>query len=400
VNQADAEALRDAIHSQCEVADALRGEVVVVHTCTVTADAARAGRQAIRRAAREGARVIAAGCDAERCGAALGAIPGVVGVVGARRGAELLRVVREAIGCASRTAVPGPTGTHARPILKVQDGCDCACSYCAVPLARGHSRSMPIAPAIARARALGRASAEVVLAGVHLGAFGRDLAPRASLDDLVAGIALGGAVHRLRLSSVEPHELPHAALEGPAREVACPHFHLPIQSGSDRVLAAMRRPYRVRDVARAVERLAAAFPGAAIGADLLAGFPGETAEDHAATLRLVRALPLAALHVFPFSPRPGTAAARLARPPRGEVRARAAALRAEGDRLRAAFLDRLVGRAVEAVVERVEGGAARGTTREGAEAAWRADPADARGAAVRVLVTHREGDLLHGTRSG
>jgi threonylcarbamoyladenosine tRNA methylthiotransferase MtaB len=225
---------------------------------------------------------------------------------------------------------------------------------------------------------------EVVLSGVDLGAWGGDLGPAASLADLLRAAARARAVHRIRLSSVEPLDLPLGLLGEDEGRILCEHFHLPLQSGSDRILAAMGRPYRAAAYARVVEAALRARPGSAIGADVLCGFPGETEDDHRATLALLGGLPIAYLHVFPFSPRPGTRAAGMeGRPPAEDVLRRAAELRALSERLRGSFHEGLAGRELEVVVERVEGGRARGTSREYVPVAFPADGA-ARCDLVRV----------------
>jgi threonylcarbamoyladenosine tRNA methylthiotransferase MtaB len=262
-------------------------------------------------------------------------------------------------------ASPRPGTGAARPVLKIQDGCDDGCAYCAVPLARGASRSLPLQESLSRIAAHGRVRAEVVLSGVHLGAWGRDLSPGIGLADLVRAAAASRAVLRLRLSSIEPMEFPVGLLAEDAGAILCEHFHLPLQSGSDRVLSSMGRPYRAAGYARVVEGVARSRPGAAIGADVMAGFPGESEEDHRATLALLASLPLAYLHVFAFSPRPGTAAAVMEGRPLPEVAdRRAAELRELSARRWTAFQEGLRGRALEVAVERIRGAEASGTSRE------------------------------------
>jgi threonylcarbamoyladenosine tRNA methylthiotransferase MtaB len=422
VNRADLDALAAELAGACEVAR--RGEpadVVVVNTCSVTGDAEATARQAIRRAAREfpGAPIVAAGCHAELAPEELARLPGVAAVVGARSAATALaeavrRVVAPPSPWPSPPAGPGGEGSsgsppedlwgaapstpalHTRPILKVQDGCDRRCSYCVVPLARGRSRSMPVDEALRRIALLSARHAEVVLAGVHLGAYGRDLAPRGSLSELVTGAVRGGA-RRLRLSSVEPDELPLDLLASrEVRAALCPHLHLPLQSGSARVLAAMRRPYRPGRFREVVEEIAARIPGACVGTDVIVGFPGETDADHRETVALVESLPLAYLHVFPFSPRRGTPAAEMGdRVPAAVVEERAAALRALSERRWRAFLADQVGRELEVVVERVEAGVARGTAREWLTVRWPGG-GEARGALARVRVTSSDGEQCLG----
>jgi threonylcarbamoyladenosine tRNA methylthiotransferase MtaB len=406
------------------VAEVEAAEVVVVNTCAVTGDADATARQAIRRAARRnpGARIVAAGCYAQLSPEDLTPLPGVAAVVGARSRdavAEVAAAVARLASLARRTsaarpAIPdgpgGPAGqvgpaspaspARARPLLKVQDGCDSRCAYCAVPAARGPSRSLPFEAAVASLVELGAGHAEVVLTGVHLGHYGRDLAPPRSLEALVAAAVAGGLRARLRLSSVEPLEVPLGLLRDPATAAAlCPHLHLPLQSGSARVLQAMGRPYGPEEVRRVVEAVAALQPGCCLGADVMAGFPGETDRDHHATVALCQALPLAYLHVFPFSPRPGTPAA--ARPDQVAppvVRARARELRELSARRWQAYLSAQVGRELEVVVERVEGGWARGTAANHVGVRWAAGP-EPRGARCRVLVTHVDGRGCSGARA-
>jgi len=418
VNRADADALASELAGAYELArDGEVADYVVVNTCAITGDAASAARQAIRRAARDhpGAPIVAAGCYAEVAPDELAALPGVAAVVGARaQGAVpgVLGLLREGVRGeeAVRAAIPAapawgsaPVGParHTRPFLKVQDGCDQRCTFCVVPAARGASRSLPLDEALRRLAGLGERHPEVVLTGVHLGAYGLDLDPRRSLAELVLAAARSRAVGRLRLSSIEPNELPRALLGDP--EVAsflCPHFHLPLQSGSGAILTAMGRPYGADLFREVVEEVATRMPGACIGADVLVGFPGETDEDHAATVSLVQALPLAYLHVFPYSPRPGTRAAELAGRVASEVvRARARELLAISERRWQAFLGAQAGRDLEVVVERVGGGLARGTAREWVPVRWPASAQDERGALVRIRIGSTDGSECFGVRA-
>jgi threonylcarbamoyladenosine tRNA methylthiotransferase MtaB len=305
-----------------------------------------------------------------------------------------------AAGRAFELARRAPFG-HVRALLKVQDGCDSRCAYCAVPLARGPARSLPFQEALARIAALGSRSPEVVLTGVHLGAYGRDLAPRRSLADLVAAAAERGLARRVRLSSIEPHELPVELFRGPARAMLCEHVHLPLQSGSARVLAAMRRPCSPSEIQRGVEALASAVPGVCLGADIMTGFPGETELDHRATVEVVRSLPLAYLHVFPFSPRRGTAASAMpGQVPTALARERARELRAMSERRWSAYAASLEGREVEVVVERVEGGLARGTARRYVTVRWPWSGEERRGDLARVRIQAVEGEACVGVFAG
>ncbi|BDG06331.1 MiaB/RimO family radical SAM methylthiotransferase [Anaeromyxobacter oryzae] len=418
VNRADLDALAAGLPDGFEVAaDGAPADFVVVNTCTITSDADSVARQAIRRAAREhpGARIVAAGCYAELCPEALSSLPGVEAVVGVRSQAVLGEVLvrleagargKDALAAAVRRAPgwgPAPLDLprHTRPFLKVQDGCDARCSYCVVPLARGGSRSLAFDEAVARLMALGTRHREVVLTGVHLGAYGRDLAPRRSLAELVREAVARGVGARLRLSSVEPLEFPvELVLDPVAGRALCEHFHLPVQSGSPRVLHAMRRPYRPEQFDRTVRDLAALVPGACLGTDVMVGFPGETDADHRATVELLEALPLAYLHVFPFSPRLGTPAAGMKdRVPRAVQRDRARELLALSDRKWRAFVAGQAGRELEVVVERVEGGLARGTSRQYVTVRWPA-AAERRGDVARVRIEASDRTECFGVRAG
>lgn len=408
VNRSDLDALANALPGPFVLAG--RGEAadyVVVNTCTVTADADAAARQAIRRAAREnpGARILAMGCYAEVRPEELRGLAGVAAVVGARAGTPVSEVlVRLHAGRSAEvirgTAAPPLPFRHTRAFLKVQDGCDARCAYCVVPRARGPARSLGWDEALAALEALGRASPEVVLAGVHLGAYGRDLSPRTSLARLVAAAAERRLARRIRLSSVEPQELPLELFAGPSRPMLCEHVHLPLQSGSPRVLAAMGRPYSPSEYAARVEALAAIVPGICVGADVMTGFPGETAEDHRATLALARALPLAYLHVFPFSPRPGTPAATMpGQVPPALARERARELDALSAQRWSAFAAGQLGRELEVAVERVSAGLARGTARNYASVRWPWS-GERRGDLALVRVEAADGDTCLGARAG
>jgi len=405
VGRTDAASMAAALGPGFRVAQPGEGaDWVLVATCSVTSDAAASSRQAVRRAAREhpGARLLVAGCHAAFESELLAGIPGVAAVVEPPDHASIPAILarlragqRPDVAIASARgeapawdAPPDPAAGPARPVLKIQDGCDARCAYCAVPLARGSSRSLGLEESLARITAVGRVRPEVVLAGVDLGAWGRDLSPRRTLAELVRAASASRAVQRIRLSSVEPLDLPVGLLGEEAGALLCEHFHLPLQSGSDQVLAAMRRPYRAADYVRVVEAVLRARPGAAIGADVVTGFPGETEVDHRATLALLGGLSLAYVHVFPFSPRPGTAAAAMPERPRiPDVKRRAAELRDRAARSRTAFVDGLRGRELEVVVERIRGPIALGTSREYAPVLFPAAGC-ARGDRVRV----RHGD--------
>ncbi|MHB1414278.1 MAG: tRNA (N(6)-L-threonylcarbamoyladenosine(37)-C(2))-methylthiotransferase MtaB [Chloroflexota bacterium] len=316
-------------------------DVVVINTCTVTHVADRKSRQLVRQARRlnERALVVATGCYAEIAPDTVAEL-GVDVVVGNRDKDRLVDVVLGVCPIDAPPALGAPPKSRTRAFLKVQDGCDNFCTYCIVPHARGRQRSVPLASVIAAAQAReAEGFHEVVLTGVHVGAYGRDFAsgPLAAGEDglassprlagLLRAILVETALERVRLSSLEPEDLTPELLalwrEHPGR--LCRHFHLPLQSGSDGVLHRMGRRYRTADYARLVAEVRRVVPGAAITTDLMVGFPGESEQEYAETREFVRGMGFAGMHVFRYSPRPGTPAARLP----GQVRTLVAKERSE-----------------------------------------------------------------------
>lgn len=321
-------------------------ELVVVNTCAVTAAAEHSGRRLVASVARENpaARIAVTGCSATRLPQSFLPLPGVVAVVPNPGKADLAGRLglREAGRVGDATVLAGP-GTRGRTIypLQVQTGCDERCSYCVVPATRGPGASRPLEAVLADARRLSTAGyREVILTGVHLGSWGCDLVPRQTLDELLGALdALPGDL-AFRLSSLEPMDCTTAVIERVARSGGrfAPHLHLPLQHASDVVLAAMRRPYRLADFRRLIDRVRERMPAAAIGTDVMAGFPGETGADAERLERALDELSLSYAHVFAYSDRPGTeAAARLPKVAAAEIRARARRLRDRAERLRRSF---------------------------------------------------------------
>jgi threonylcarbamoyladenosine tRNA methylthiotransferase MtaB len=243
--------------------------------------------------------------------------------------------------------IDGGTSGHTRPTLKIQDGCDNRCTYCVIPYVRGRSRSMPPGRVVEEISRLAIAGAEeIVLSGINLGSYGRDLSPRGDFSELIRRILEETDLKRLRISSIEPMDVTQDLIELIASsDRIANHFHIPLQSGSDRMLAAMHRKCRAEHFARRVELIRELMPNAGIGADVIAGFPGETATDHRATVELIERLPLTYLHIFSFSARPGTAAAQLPDGVAAEtIRERARELRALGERKKSGFARAQIGK--------------------------------------------------------
>lgn len=236
------------------------------------------------------------------------------------------------------TAIPASLRT--RPVLKIQDGCNAFCTYCIVPLARGRSRSMPVSTVIKNLDGMHQKNIrEVVLSGIHLGCYGHDLSPKTDLYRLLCEIDRCSAVERIRLSSIEPMELSDDIIDLVAgSQRFCHHFHIPMQSGDRSVLKKMNRPYSPEFFCSLVMRIHERIPNAAIGADVLVGFPGEEDLSFEATAALLQELPITYLHVFPFSPRKGTPAAGFpGLPPVAAVKERCSKIRTIGLKKKAAF---------------------------------------------------------------
>jgi threonylcarbamoyladenosine tRNA methylthiotransferase MtaB len=334
VNQADSLAIESELaRAGAEAASADRADVVIVNTCSVTASADQGARQTIRRIARENpaARIVATGCYATRCAGEVGALPGVVEIVPnqPKETRQWLRLIQRqepaADGPCGRPLSPGLMGRTAWT-LRVQTGCEEACSYCIIPSTRGASRSRGVADVAAEVDRVAAAGyKEIVITGVHLGSYGRDLQPRSSLIELMSSLSLlAGDSVLFRISSLEPMDFPRKLLDLPV----APHFHLPLQHASDRILEAMRRPYTIEYYAGLTDDIRRRLPHASIGSDVIAGFPGETDDDFAELCAYLERSPLTHLHVFPYSDRPGTGASALdGKVPGSVVRARAQRLR-------------------------------------------------------------------------
>ncbi len=318
-NQYDTEAVRQALEDSgaTPVDDPGLADAAVVNSCTVTHVAEAKMRGLVRRLARRrpGVRTVVMGCAAALDDGAIARLPGVQAVVG---GADPSQVLG-ALGLPAPNA-PSPLRSFARGSrawLKVQDGCDEHCTFCATTLARGANRSRPVDDLVAEARLLAQRHEEIVLTGVHIGTYGRDGGAGMTLGRLAEELVRRIPRVRFRLSSVEATEvddvLAGLMIAEPLR--LAPHLHAPLQSGSDRLLKRMGRHWYTASAYRErIEWLAARLPRLGLGADLIVGFPGETARDHAATMELVSVLPFTYLHVFPYSERPGASARRLGKP--------------------------------------------------------------------------------------
>jgi threonylcarbamoyladenosine tRNA methylthiotransferase MtaB len=403
-----------------ESASVEQSRFAVLNTCTVTASADAEVRQIVRRIHRANpdCQILVTGCYAQRAPEEIAQLPGVAWVVGNSHKHSVAELLANASPCAAReprvapaasrngtTGEPQPlvqiqdrreetapnvredessspappaqvlvgkiseefhfapvfSDDRTRPTLKVQDGCDARCSFCVIPSVRGASRSLAPEKVIAQVRELtAQGYMEIVLSGINLGSYGRDLEPRGTFLALVERILAETTIARVRISSIEPMDVSRELIQLVAQEPRMArHFHVPLQSGSDRILRAMNRRYWARHYAQRILAIHEAIPGCGIGADVMVGFPGETDEDHAASLRFIESLPFTYLHIFPYSARPGTPAASRRDHLNGRIaRERSREIRAVIDAKRRDFLASLVGTKLSALtLEEMEDGA-------------------------------------------
>ncbi len=384
-------------------------DVLIVNSCTVTHRADRDSRALVRRLRREhpGAILVMTGCFAETTPEARASLPEVDHWVGIREPSVLPELLRSLAGEAETGdeeltdyAADLLLG-HSRTILKIQDGCDAVCAYCIVPRARGACRSVPRREVVERAiRAEADGAREIVLTGIHAGRYGADRGERDGLARLVESLLQATSACRFRLGSVEPPEITSALVSRlSSNDRLCPHLHVPLQSGSDRVLRRMRRAYTAREYREKLALLAAEVPGIRLGADVIAGFPGEAPEDFSETMRLILDAPLSYLHAFPYSPRAGTESAGWADDVTpAEKKKRVARLLSADAAMRKEYLEMQVGKKliVAAAARDPATGRIRGTTENYAEAVIRA-AVGLRGDLIPVRIDAVRGDHLEGT---
>jgi threonylcarbamoyladenosine tRNA methylthiotransferase MtaB len=355
VNQADSLRIEEDLRAAGGVeASPAEADLVVVNTCSVTAAADQGARQTIRRIVRgnPSARVVVTGCYATRRPDEVAALPHVIRVVPNSEKSDLAAGLTTAErfgggdGACGAPSEPGIAGRTAFT-LRVQTGCEEHCSYCIIPDTRGPGRSLPIASVVREVERIASSGfKEIVLTGVHLGSYGRDLNPPVSLHDLLAALEPVRADVTLRISSLEPMDCTRELVDRVAASGGrfAPHFHLPLQHASDRILALMKRPYSLDYYRRLVDRIVDRLPYASVGSDLIVGFPGESDDDFQCNLDYLPVSSLSHLHVFPYSDRPGTRAAALGdKVPGTTIRDRAAQLRSIGASLSRRFREAQAG---------------------------------------------------------
>jgi len=374
VNQYDSAVIRERLeadhHSMVPFEEG--AEFYIINTCTVTNRADWEARQLIRRAKRMNpeARILVTGCYAQVSPQEVARQTGVDFVVGLNRVDDLLRFVRDSDrpwGKEAEVSVGNPRHErgvrvlgarglpdHTRAFLKIEEGCNYSCTYCIIPIARGRSRSVHEEEVLRQVRSLAQAGyKEIVLTGIHLGAYGYDLKPKTDLTHLLRRISEGGLISRLRLSSLDPREVTDSLLEFVSEsEILCPHLHVCLQAGEDGTLRRMRRNYTTSFYRDLMARTRDLLPNAALGTDLIVGFPGESYEDFECSLEFLEGLPLTYFHVFPYSTRAGTVAAELPDQVPIEVKKeRARRLRELGAKKKKKFYRQFIGSRVPVLVE-------------------------------------------------
>ncbi len=340
-------------------------EVAIINTCTVTARAATQSRQAIRSIIRNnpGIRMIVTGCHAQTAQKQIQEIQGVDAVVGHKDKFSIAKAILSGnsfpdqipeMDLVFHSFEPAVTGNNTRAYLKIQDGCNSFCSYCIVPYARGRSRSMSKKEVMNHLYSLeNQGYKEAVLTGIHTGAWGLELDQPSTLGTLLKSILQERPIHRIRLSSIEPKELTdEIILLAKEHKGFCDHFHIPLQSGDDAILKRMGRPYDTAYFKELVLKIHQQIPFAAIGVDVMLGFPGESDEAFEGACQFIRDLPVSYLHVFPFSPREGTPAFDFKdRIPPDIAKKRCAIMRRIGEKKRKTFQDSNKNRRLVAVVQ-------------------------------------------------
>jgi len=371
-NQYDSEIIREGFEEKnFEVVPFSKdADIYVINTCTVTGKTDYQSRQLIRRAHRFNpkAKIVVTGCYTQIAPNELSKIPGVSLVVGNHDKGRIVDLVCDSDRDKETKVVVSPFekdmllpgerlkrfSSRTRFFLKIQDGCDAQCSYCIIPRARGRSRSMDPKAVLAQLGNIGSSGyKEVVLTGIHLGAYGGDLSPPTTLLKLLRQIEKEKPIPRLRLSSIEPNEINEELIDLLAgSEIICPHLHLPLQSGDDGVLRRMNRPYSAKSFRHLILNLANSVLDLAIGVDVIVGFPGEGEEEFQRTFHLLEELPITYLHVFPFSPRDGTPAAQFPERADGNtVKSRGKNLRTLSSKRRGTFYQSYLNKTLKILIE-------------------------------------------------
>lgn len=341
-------ALNNAGHQIVEMLE--KPDICIINTCTVTSKADYQSRQLINRALKNNAKVIVTGCYAELNNEQIKNIDNNIEVIRNNNKSNIINMIPNEYSSGN---INFSKYARHRPAVKVQDGCNYSCSYCAIPMARGRSRSIPIDRVISEIKfyeSLGYK--EIVLTGIHLGTYGLDLKPKKSLSMLLDNILKNTNIPRIRISSLEIKEIDDKFLELLTEERICKHLHIPLQSGDDNILKLMNRTYSTKDFLSGIERIIKKVPEISIGTDVIVGFPCEGELEFENTKKLIESIPFSYLHVFPYSPRPRTKAVTFSGQVAGAVKKeRVTILREIGMAKKEDYIEKNIGKSLDIIVE-------------------------------------------------
>ena len=354
VNQAESAAIEGAFRNLgfSIVGLSESPDYCIINTCTVTAKSDYQSRQLIRKAAKAGARVIVTGCYAQLNPDELRGIEGVHSIVSNTNKDNIVNILTN-----NTSLNTSYFSNRSRPLVKVQDGCNHACSYCLIPKARGRSQSVDINEVIDEVLCHeANGFHEVVLTGIHLGVYGYDMEPRITLSTLIRALLTKTNIRRIRLSSIEATEMSEEIIELLQDKRLCKHVHIPLQSGSDTILKSMKRPYTARAYSHTIDRIVNQVKDIALGTDVIVGFPGESDAEFKNTKGLIESLPFTYIHIFPFSARPGTLAATMPNHISSLVKKdRCNELSALNDKVKSAYLTSQIGKNLDIIIEEAYG---------------------------------------------
>ena len=341
-------ALNNAGHQIVEMLE--KPDICIINTCTVTSKADYQSRQLINRALKNNAKVIVTGCYAELNNEQIKNIDNNIEVIRNNNKSNIINMIPNEYSSGN---INFSRYARHRPAVKVQDGCNYSCSYCAIPMARGRSRSIPIDRVISEIKfyeSLGYK--EIVLTGIHLGTYGLDLKPKKSLSILLDNILKNTNIPKIRISSLEIKEIDDKFLELLTEERICKHLHIPLQSGDDNILKLMNRTYSTKDFLSGIERIIKKVPEISIGTDVIVGFPSEGEVEFENTKKLIESIPFSYLHVFPYSPRPRTKAVTFSGQVAGAIKKeRVKILREIGMAKKEDYIEKNIGKSLDIIVE-------------------------------------------------
>ena len=382
-------------------------DICIINTCSVTSKADYQSRQLIHRAIKNNSWVIVTGCYAELNQEQLVKIYENIKIVRNNEKSNVINIILQknsgnilALDQHSITQPPhySMTLSRQRPIVKVQDGCNYSCSYCTIPLARGRSRSIPINEVIREIKLFeSMGYKEVVLTGIHLGTYGNDLKPNKNLSFLLKSILKNTTIPRIRLSSLEIKEIDGEIIELMKEDRLCKHLHVPLQSGDNNILKLMNRMYSVEDFRLGIEKILSELPDISIGTDVIVGFPGERESEFNNTRQLVKSIPFSYIHVFPYSPRPGTKSLALTGHVRDIIKKeRVNELRQIGLKKKKLFIERQICKSVSVILEERNQDYFIGTSNNYIKVFIKRQFALKEGMLINCIITGYENDIAEG----